>query len=127
MKKLAILLAEDNVLNQKIIILNLKKYGLNIDVANNGLIAVEKYKPNKYDIIIMDIMMPVMDGYEAAREIRKIEKKNNSHIKIIGLTANTYDVDKERCISAGMDEFMTKPFDVELFKKVIKDLGFDLD
>jgi len=127
MKKLAILLAEDNVLNQKIIILNLKKYGLNIDVANNGLIAVEKYKPNKYDIIIMDIMMPVMDGYEAAREIRKIEKKNNSHIKIIGLTANTYDVDKERCISAGMDEFMTKPFDVELFKKVIKDLGFDLE
>jgi len=127
MKKLTILLVEDNILNQKLIILNLKKYGLSIDVANNGLVAVEKFKASKYDIIIMDVMMPIMDGYEATREIRKIEKKNNSHIKIIGLTANTYDVDKDRCIAAGMDEFMTKPFDVELFRKVINDLGLIIE
>jgi len=127
MKNLSILLVEDNILNQKLIILNLKKYGFNIDLANNGLKAVEKFKQCKYDIVLMDIMMPKMDGFESTKQIRKLESKSKKKAKIIGLTANTYEADKERCIACGMDEFMTKPFDLELFKKVLIDLGIDLE
>lgn len=127
MKEISILLVEDNILNQKLIFLTLKKYGFVIDTANNGFVAVEKAKIKKYSIILMDIMMPIMDGIEATKAIRKIEEESNEHIPIVGLTANTYDADKEKCIAAGMDDFMTKPFDFVVFKKVLKDLGFDFE
>ena len=109
--------------SQKLIFLNLKKYGFNIDIANNGFEAVEKFKQYEYDIILMDIMMPVMDGVEATKLIRHFEDEKGGHVNIIGLTANTYDADRERCMNVGMDDFMTKPFDFEVFMEVLENLG----
>ena len=125
MNGLSLLLVEDNILNQKLIFLNLTKSGYVIDIASNGLFAVDKFKARKYDLIIMDIMMPVMDGYEATRLIRQIEHETGGYTPIIGLTANTYDADKERCLAIGMDAFMTKPFDLEVFKEVLQKLGLN--
>lgn len=123
MNGLTLLLVEDNILNQKLIFLNLVKFGFKIDVASNGIEALEKFKERKYNLILMDLMMPLMDGLEATREIRNIESENGSHTPIVGLTANTYDADREKCLANGMDEFMTKPFDIEVFQEIIKELG----
>ncbi len=118
-KSLFILLVEDNILNQKLIFLNLSKYGYKIDIANNGLEALEKVKLNKYDLIIMDLMMPLMDGLEASREIRKYEKEISHTTPIIGLTANTFDADRDKCLEAGMDEYMAKPFELDEFNSLL--------
>lgn len=114
---------EDNVLNQKLIFLNLTKYGFSIDVANNGLEAVEKVKDKKYDLVLMDLMMPVMDGFEATKAIRELDVSKHSHTPIIGLTANTFDADREKCMAIGMDEYMAKPFDIEVFNAILDQLG----
>jgi CheY-like chemotaxis protein len=127
MRNLNLLLVEDNILNQKLISLNLTKYGFNIDVAHNGFNAVEKFKERTYDIILMDIMMPIMDGYEATKLIRQVEKERGGKTAIIGLTANTYDSDREICKMAGMDEYMTKPFDFDEFKEILKSLELKFD
>lgn len=127
MKGLKLLLVEDNFLNQKLIFLNLTKFGFKIDVANNGAEAIEKVKENRYNIILMDLMMPVMDGLEATQEIRLFEETLNQHTPIIGLTANTFDADREKCLAIGMDEFMSKPFDVDVFLAILKILEIDLD
>ncbi|MBN2166672.1 MAG: response regulator [Marinilabiliaceae bacterium] len=119
---LNVLLVEDNVLNQKLIFLNLKRFNYNIDIANNGKEALDKVKYNRYDLIIMDLMMPVMDGLEASVKIREFEKGLNRHTKIIGLTANTFDADREKCLAHGMDEYMSKPFDLDTFMKIIENL-----
>jgi CheY-like chemotaxis protein len=118
-----VLLVEDNILNQKLIFLNLKKYGFEIDVANNGLEAFEKIQLKSFDLILMDLMMPIMDGLEASLKIREFEKKNNHYSKIVGLTANTFDADREKCLAHGMDEYMAKPFDLNEFHRIIKELG----
>ncbi len=118
-----ILLVEDNVLNQKLICLNLIKLGYSIDIANNGKEALDMIKNNRYDLIIMDLMMPVMDGLEATVEIRKYEANLSYSTPIMGLTANTFDADREKCLQHGMDEYMAKPFDLELFMYLIKKMG----
>jgi CheY-like chemotaxis protein len=123
MNGLSLLLVEDNVLNQKLIFLHLSKFGFSIDVANNGLEALEKIGEKKYDVVLMDLMMPVMDGMEATIKIREKESLNGKHTPIVGLTANTFDADREKCLAIGMDEFMAKPFDVEEFKRILIDLG----
>lgn len=120
---LDILLVEDNVLNQKLIFLNLSKYGYVIDIANNGQEALDKVKIRRYNLIIMDLMMPVMDGLESSVRIREFEKDLNYSTPIIGLTANTFDADRDKCLAHGMNEYMAKPFDLELFNKLIKELG----
>ncbi len=122
MKSISLLLVEDNILNQKLIYLTLSKRGFNIDYANNGLEAVNKIQEKKYDLILMDLMMPVMDGFEATKRIREIENELNYKTPIIGLTANTLDADKEKCLAFGMDEYMEKPFDYELFNQIITKL-----
>jgi PAS domain S-box-containing protein len=114
-----ILVVEDNLINQKITSFSLQKAGLTVTLANNGKEAVELFRKKSFDIILMDIQMPVMDGYDATREIRKIEmtKKNNIHTPIIALTANAMRGDAEKCIAAGMDGYISKPFKPEdLFK-----------
>lgn len=126
MKGLLLLLVEDNVLNQKLIFLNLTRFGFSIDVANNGLEALEKVQEKKYDLILMDLMMPVMDGFEATRAIRDFEESNSTHTPIIGLTANTFDADREKCLSIGMDEYMAKPFDIEVFNFILDQLGIKI-
>lgn len=109
-----VLLVEDNMINQKIVMLSLKKMVRNIDVANNGKEALDKFGTSKYDIILMDVQMPVMDGILATKKIREIESSTASHIPIIAITANALHGDKELCISAGMDDYIAKPFQVEL-------------
>jgi osomolarity two-component system sensor histidine kinase NIK1 len=121
---LSILLVEDNFLNQKITTYNLRKYNHKVSIANNGLEAVNLFKEKKFDLILMDIMMPVMDGLEATREIRKIEKahKLNEYTPIIAVTANTLDNNREKCLSWGMDEFIAKPFDMNQLNEILMSL-----
>ena len=124
-EKLSILLVEDNILNQRITTFSLKKFNHEVDIANNGLEAVNKYRDKEYDVILMDIMMPVMDGLEATFQIRKYEKEmdNNRHTPVIAITANTLDNDRDKCIATGMDEYMAKPFDMKRLNKIFKELN----
>lgn len=104
------LVAEDNIINQKLIRRTLEDLGLDVTVANNGLEAFEKRKNGQYDIIFMDIQMPVLDGVEATQEILDFEEDfNQTHTPIIALTANALKGDRERFLAAGMDEYTTKP------------------
>lgn len=111
-KSLNILLVEDNLLNQKFAIATLQRHGHTVDIAENGKIAVEKYKQHEYDLILMDIQMPVMDGLEATDEIRRIEKNKGikNPIKIIAITAYVMERDRKMCLNAGMNEYLAKPF-----------------
>lgn len=124
-EKLSILLVEDNILNQRITTFSLKKFNHEVDIANNGLEAVNKYRDKEYDVILMDIMMPVMDGLEATFQIRKYEKEmdNNRHTPVIAITANTLDNDRDKCIATGMDEYMAKPFDMNRLNEIFKELN----
>jgi len=104
------LVAEDNLINQKLIKRTLEDIGIKVSLANNGLEAFEKRKNNKFDVIFMDIQMPVLDGVEATQEILEYEEDNNvEHTPIIALTANALKGDRERFMDAGMDEYTTKP------------------
>ncbi len=114
-KTIHILLVEDYPTNQKLALTFIRNAGFNVDLAQNGLEAIEAYKTNTYDIILMDIQMPIMDGIQAAIAIRKIEAgekdHNNSHrIPIIAMTANAMQGDKEQYLEAGMDDYISKPF-----------------
>jgi len=110
MKDIRILLAEDNLINQKITLLTLSPLVYGIDTASNGQEALDKIGRVKYDIILMDIQMPVMNGLVAAERIRDIEATTDTHIPIIAITANAMIGDKEKCISAGIDDYISKPF-----------------
>ncbi|MCW8928862.1 MAG: response regulator [Gammaproteobacteria bacterium] len=114
-----ILLTEDNLVNQKVALAVFKKLKLKVDIANDGLEAIEKYKNFKYDLIFMDCLMPNMDGFEATRSIRKMEQ-SNEHIPIIALTANALVEDEEKCHASGMDDFVSKPFKMIDISNVLK-------
>jgi len=118
LKEFRILIVEDNLINQKISKITLEKSGCKLDVANNGKEGLEKYTQNPYDLILMDIQMPVMDGLEATRQIRKFEKQQGErHAFIVALTANAMESDRKKAMSVGMDGFIAKPFNPrELFK-----------
>ena len=117
-----ILLVEDNLMNQKVVMFNLKKLNCEITPVSNGKEALEIFKNNNYDLILMDIMLPEMNGYEITIEIRKFEKLNNitNPVAIIALTANTYENDKEKCLSVGMNEYLSKPFSAQQLIKTIE-------
>ena len=107
-----VLIAEDNIINQKLIRHILEESGLKVDLANNGLEAFEKRRNNEYDLVFMDIQMPVMDGIEATHEILDYEDDEGvPHVPIIALTANALKGDKERFLSEGMDEYISKPLE----------------
>jgi len=120
-KKIKILVAEDNIINQKVVIYNLKDLGFEADIVNNGEEAVEYFKKNFYNLILMDIQMPVMDGLVATRKIREFEEKNLETKKayIIALTANVLKEDQEKYRECGMNDHISKPFQKEDLKKVI--------
>ena len=105
---ISILLAEDNIVNQKVAIRLFKKIGYKIEVANNGLEAIKALEQSSYDLVFMDIQMPEMDGIEATRQI--IAKWGDARPRIVALTANAMREDKEKCYEAGMDDYLTKPF-----------------
>lgn len=102
-------------MNQKVVTFNLKKLNCEITPVSNGREAFEIFKRSSYDLILMDIMLPEMNGYQITTEIRKFEKLNNIEkpVTIIALTANTYENDKEKCLSVGMNEYISKPFSAQ--------------
>ncbi len=123
LKEADILLVEDNLINQKIVILSIQKLVKNIDVANNGQEALDKFGQTKYDIILMDIQMPIMDGIQATKRIRETEsEKNMVPTPIIAITANALAGDREHCLASGMDEYISKPFQVEVLVNKMKSL-----
>ena len=114
-----ILLAEDVPANQKVAKLMLKRFGLTADVANNGREALELWRRENYDLILMDCQMPEMDGYAATSEIRRQERGRGTHITIVALTANALAGDKQKCLEAGMDDFLAKPFKAQELGEVL--------
>ena len=121
-KIIKVLLVEDNILNQRLLNINLTKLNCIVTIANNGLEGVEIFKDHSFDVILMDLMMPVMDGYESSREIRKIEKQDESrgYTPIIAFTANTLNNDFQKCLENGMDYLMEKPFNTYKFIEIIE-------
>ena len=123
LKDIKILLVEDNLINQKITHLTLKPLVATIDTASNGKEALDKFGTASYDLILMDIQMPIISGLVAAEKIRALEASTNTHIPIIAITANAMLGDKEKCISAGIDDYISKPFQpsalIDKIKKII--------
>lgn len=114
------LVAEDNEINQKMINRILEGFGLDVEIVSNGKEAYEKRISNTYDIIFMDIQMPVMDGLETTKMIYDYEIKNNStHIPIVSLTANALKGDRERYLNAGMDDYLSKPLQINKLKDIL--------
>lgn len=115
-----VLVAEDNVINQMLALKVLNKLGFEADVAENGIIAIEKIENNDFDVVLMDVQMPQMDGYEATQKIRALATYKKD-IPIIAMTAHTFKGEFERCIEMGMNDFISKPFDTkELYEKIYK-------
>lgn len=114
-----LLLAEDNPVNQKLAIILLQKAGYTVDVVDNGIETIEQVQKESYDAILMDVQMPVMDGYEAARAIRRLED-GSRHVPIIAMTASAMKGDRERCIEAGMDDYVSKPLKPETLFKIVE-------
>ena len=107
-----ILLAEDNELNREIAVEILNDYGFEVDTAENGDIAVEKVStaaPGQYDLVLMDVQMPIMDGYTATRRIRELENPALAGIPILAMTANAFDEDRRNALESGMNGFLSKP------------------
>lgn len=109
LRALRILLAEDSVVNQKLALALLKKHGHDVVVANNGKEAVAAFDRDRFDVVLMDIQMPEMDGLEATAVVRAKEAKSDRHMPIIALTAHAMKGDRERCLEAGMDGYVSKP------------------
>ncbi len=129
-RKLRILLAEDNLVNQKLAVRILQKWGHDVAVAENGREILEAWENGDFDLILMDVQMPEMDGLEAAMEIRRREqaRANNSHIPIIAMTAHTMKGDSRRCFDAGMDGYVGKPIRPEtLFDEIDKVIQMKLE
>jgi len=108
-----LLLAEDNLINQKIAVHLLKKQGHHVTVANNGVEVLASLEQSSFDLVLMDVQMPEMDGFEATGSIRRKEQVSGSHLPIIAMTAHAMKGDRERCLEAGMDEYISKPLKIE--------------
>lgn len=108
-KKLDILLTEDNVINQQVVTRLLEKRGHRVSVAGDGSDGLAALKKSKFDVVLMDIQMPIMDGFEATAAIRKEESVTGNHIPIIAMTAHAMQGDRERCLASGMDAYVSKP------------------
>ncbi len=118
-----ILVAEDNRVNQKLMLSVLKKAGFEVELAANGQEAVELFKQKSFDLILMDMQMPVMDGYQATREIRKIESKRGSHTPIFALTASDDPREIQGALKAGMDQVLPKPLNLTVLKEKIAEIN----
>ena len=101
----------------------LKKLGHTVDIVENGIQCIEYFKQNKYDIILMDVQMPEMDGIDAAKSIRDLEKVKQRHIPIIALTAYALKGDREKCIEAGMDDYLSKPIKIKELSTMVEKWG----
>lgn len=106
---LRVLLAEDNEVNQRLISRLLEKMGHTVAVAQNGQMAVRMWSEQEFDLVAMDMQMPIMDGLEATAEIRVRERDTGRHVPIVAMTANAFDEDREKCLRGGMDGYIAKP------------------
>src|SRR5689334_18220160 len=104
-----VLLVEDNPVNRAIAIRLLEKRGHHVTAVENGALAVEITESARFDIVLMDVQMPVMDGLTATRTIRDRERAQGGHVPIVAVTAHALDQDRQRCLAAGMDEYLPKP------------------
>lgn len=120
-----ILLAEDNELNQEIAVAILEEAGFSVDVAANGQVAVDMLAHSEagyYQIVLMDVQMPVMNGYEATKAIRKLENKEIASIPILAMTANAFEEDKQEALKSGMDGHIAKPIDMKKLMEMLEEL-----
>lgn len=125
--KVKVLLAEDNLMNQKVATRVLEKMGCEVQIAQNGKEAIAMWKQSNYDLIVMDCHMPLVDGYEATIEIRKLEQKIQTQEKskkkrtpILALTADAQVGNRKRCLASGMDEYLTKPINVAALRQILE-------
>ncbi len=121
-KNISALVVEDNIINQKLLSSILGNFDITVTLANNGLEALTLSKKNQYDIVFMDIQMPIMDGVESTQKIIEYEQENNLiHIPIVALTANILDSDRKRYLEIGMDRYLKKPIDVSHLMAIIEE------
>ena len=121
-----VLAAEDNELNAEILQMMLRQAGADVTLVENGELLVKAFEaaaPNTYDYIFTDIMMPVMDGYEACRRIRALDRPDTQSIPIIAMTANAFAEDVQRSLEAGMDAHISKPFDLKKLQQCLAKLS----
>ncbi|HEY5620168.1 MAG TPA: response regulator, partial [Candidatus Bathyarchaeia archaeon] len=116
---LNILLAEDNAVNQRLALRILEKQGHSVRVVSNGLEAVSEFENGHFDLILMDVQMPEMDGFEATNAIRGKEKATKTHVPIVAMTAHAMKGDRDLCLQRGMDEYIAKPINIEEFLEII--------
>jgi CheY-like chemotaxis protein len=114
-----VLLVEDNSINQLVASRMLERRGFSVDVAANGRQAIEMFQRGGYAAIFMDCQMPELDGYLATAEIRRLEEGSDHHIPIIAMTANTMSDDRQKCLDAGMDDYVGKPLQTLALTKVL--------
>ena len=115
-----ILLAEDNLINQRVATRILEKHGHAVTVAENGLEALRAFGKTAFDVVLIDVQMPEMDGFEATAAIREIEKSSGGHIPIIAMTAHAMTGDRERCLASGMDDYIPKPIRAQALLNLIE-------
>jgi CheY-like chemotaxis protein len=115
-----LLLVEDNVINQRVSAHILERFGCRVDVVENGRQALEALEHTGYDCILMDCQMPEMDGYEATMAIRLREAQTGHHVPIIAMTANAMQGDRERCLAAGMDDYISKPIQPKMLVALLQ-------
>jgi CheY-like chemotaxis protein len=115
-----VLLVDDNAVNQRVALHILKKFGAHVHCAGNGVEALQALQDADFDVVLMDCQMPEMDGYEATRRLRKSASHRDPHVPVIALTANALATDRELCLAAGMDDFLTKPIDRQRLEEALK-------
>jgi CheY-like chemotaxis protein len=122
---LRILLVEDNPVNRKLAIRLLEKQGNTVFTANNGREGVEKLEllDWRVDLVLMDVQMPEMDGYQATAAIREKERERGGHMPIIAMTAHALDRDRERCLAAGMDGYLSKPIQIDKLYELMESMA----
>lgn len=115
-----VLVVEDDIVNQMVMVRMLEKLGMRADIAITGASAIEAWKRNPYDLILMDCRMPEMDGYAATRAIRDLERERGTrHTPVVAVTANAMQGDRKECLDAGMDDYISKPFGLEQFRELL--------
>lgn len=117
-----LLLVEDHKQTRDFMKELLELLGCSLDIASNGLEGIEYWKKNQYDLILMDIQMPVMDGYQASLEIRRLEKETLSYTPILALTASALAYDRNKCLDAGMDDYLSKPITIDIVESKLKQM-----
>jgi len=121
-KGLQVLIAEDNIVNQIVARRLLEKQGFRVEVVCNGKEALQALQRRRYDLVLMDVQMPEMDGVEATRTFRQMEQAGGAHVPIVALTADHGPENRQRCLDAGMDGYILKPIDMKALRYLIEQL-----